>query len=64
MRDALPWLIAVAALATLAVLALGIGSMFRRHHDPARANVLMRWRVGLQALTVALVVLFLILMGA
>lgn len=63
MEDALPWLIGLAALATLAVLALGISSMFRRRHDPARANVLMRWRVGLQAATVILLILFLILVA-
>jgi hypothetical protein len=60
MKEAMPWLISLAALATLAVLVIGIVNMFRKDQNPNRANVLMRWRVGLQAGAVALLVLFLI----
>ena len=56
----MPWLISFAALATFAVLVVGIVNMFRDNQDPRRANVLMRWRVGLQAGAFALLVLFLI----
>ena len=56
----MPWLISFAALAPFAVLVVGIVNMFRDNQDPRRANVLMRWRVGLQAGAVALLVLFLI----
>ncbi len=57
MQAALPWLIGAAAFATVTVLAAGIFNMLRKGQDPKRANVLMRWRVGLQALALALLVL-------
>ena len=47
-------------MAALAVLVMGIVNMFRKDQNPKRANILMRWRVGLQAGAVALLVLFLI----
>ena len=46
-----PFLIALMVLCMLAVLGtlfLGLFNMARPGHDPARSNVLMRWRVILQ----------------
>ena len=63
MKAVIPWLISVAALATLGVLVAGIVNMFRRDQNPRRANKLMRWRVGLQAAAVALLVIFLVFVG-
>ncbi len=62
-QAAIPWLITLAALATAAVLVAGIVNMFRRDHDPRRANRLMRWRVGLQAAAVTLLVALLVFVG-
>ncbi len=62
MKTLMPWLISVAALATFAVLVAGILNMFRNTQDPKGANALMRWRLGLQAGAVALLVAFLIFM--
>lgn len=58
-KDPLFWLAAVASLAVLAILLLGIGSFakggeFHRRH----ANRIMRYRLAAQALAVALIVLF------
>ena len=63
MKAAMPWMISLAALATLGVLVAGIVNMFRKDQSPRRANILMRWRVGLQAAAVALLVLFLVFVG-
>jgi len=63
MQAAMPWLIAAAAFATVAVLVAGIVNMLRSQDNPKRANVLMRWRVGLQAAAVLLLVLFMLLWG-
>ncbi len=63
MKTAMPWLISLAVLATVGVLVAGIVNMFRKDQNPRRANVLMRWRVGLQAAAVALLVLFLDFVG-
>lgn len=52
-------LVAAAMLATLGVLLAGVVGL-ARGDDPARGNVLMRWRVVLQAVAL---VLFLILMA-
>ncbi|MDP1669369.1 twin transmembrane helix small protein [Phaeovulum sp.] len=48
--------IAAAVLAVLAVLVLGIGG-FARGSDPKTANRRMWWRVGAQALAIALILL-------
>lgn len=54
-----PWLIGAALAATLAVLLIGLVSMFRGGAFNRRnANKLMRWRVGLQALAVLLLAVF------
>jgi ABC-type dipeptide/oligopeptide/nickel transport system permease subunit len=47
MQTALIILVAIAMLATLGVLFAGVAG-FARGNDPARSNVLMRWRVLLQ----------------
>ncbi len=46
-------LVAVAMLATLGVLLAGVFGL-ARGADPERSNVLMRWRVVLQATALAL----------
>jgi hypothetical protein len=61
MGQVLPYLAIAAVAGTLVVLVIGLGGMLRGTPDPARANRMMRWRVALQALAVALLVLFLIL---
>ncbi|MFT3687836.1 twin transmembrane helix small protein [Paenirhodobacter sp.] len=63
-RDPLFIVAAVACLAVLAVLLFGIGSFgiggdFNRRN----ANRLMRWRIGAQAVAIALIVLFVWLRG-
>lgn len=57
--DPLFYLIAGAMLAVLVVLLLGLFSFARGGEFNRRnANRLMRWRVGLQAVAVLLIVLF------
>jgi hypothetical protein len=48
-------------IAVVAVLLLGAIGMTAERENPRRQNILMRWRVGLQALAIALVVLLLLL---
>lgn len=62
--DPLFWVMAIAVLAVLGILLLGIGSFgkggdFNRKH----ANRIMRWRVGAQAVAVLLILLFVYLRG-
>ncbi len=53
-----PNLVALAVLATLAVLIAGVFTMTRRDkHDPRLANKLMRARVAIQALALVLIAL-------
>ena len=64
LRTILPYLIGLALLSTVAVLALGIGGMsrgaeFNRRHG----NRLMRLRVGLQALSIALLGLYIVILA-
>ena len=59
MSDPLFYLIVVLCLAVVGVLAFGIGGFakggeFNKRHG----NRMMRWRLGLQAVAVALIVLF------
>jgi hypothetical protein len=63
MQAVMPWLIIGAGIATVAVLVAGIVNMLRSRDSPRRANVLMRWRVGLQAAAVLLLVLFMLIWG-
>ena len=62
MRTILMILLAVDMLAVVGVLLAGGFVMTSRDHDPRKSNKLMRWRVTLQAVAVALVVA-LMLMG-
>ena len=57
--DPLFWVVAVASLAVLAILVIGIGGFakggdFNRKH----ANKLMRWRIAAQFLAVVLILAF------
>ncbi|RMD95447.1 MAG: twin transmembrane helix small protein [Alphaproteobacteria bacterium] len=59
LSDPLFVLVAISMLAVLAILMVGVGGFarggdFNRKH----ANRLMRWRVGAQAVAVALIVFF------
>lgn len=59
MRDVLLVLLGIDMIAVVAVLltgAVGMGT----GADPRRQNMLMRWRVGLQAVAIALVVVLLL----
>lgn len=49
-------------LATLGVLLFGVFGLVRGGNSPARSNMLMRWRVILQAATLLLFVLLLSLL--
>lgn len=49
------WTLALVMIAVVAILGLGILNM-ARGGSPARSQRLMRWRVGLQALALLLVV--------
>ena len=58
-------LAALASLAVLGVLAVGIGGFARGGEFNRRnGNRLMRWRIGLQFLAVVLIVLFVWLRGS
>lgn len=57
MHDAFPYVMAVALLAVLAVLVVGVFKM----GDPKGSNRLMRWRVALQALALLILALFFLL---
>jgi hypothetical protein len=58
------FLIPVAVFATAAVLITGLYGLFRGGpFNRKYANLLMRWRIGLQAVAVALVMLGLYLSG-
>ena len=56
--SALPYLIGFFALATLTVLVIGLLGMARNGTTyEKRSNILMRWRVRLQGITLALLAL-------
>ncbi len=62
--DPLFWLMAVAVLAVLGILMLGIGSFGKGgEYNRKNANKIMRWRIGAQAVAVALILLFVYLRG-
>lgn len=54
-------LVAVSMLATLGILFAGMVGVVRGSGDGARSNRLMRWRVTMQAVTLALFALLLLL---
>lgn len=55
MNTVLPFLIALAIGATLVVLLMGVFNLLKKDHDPVKSNRLMRYRVILQAVAVALI---------
>jgi hypothetical protein len=64
LRTVLPYLIGLALVSTLAVLAAGIVGMSRGSEFYRRnANMLMRLRVGLQGVTVALLALYFVIIA-
>lgn len=56
-------LVVLAMLGTAGVLFAGLIGLARGGGDPGRANALMRWRVVLQAVALALFALLLLLLG-
>jgi hypothetical protein len=63
-NDPLFWLMAVAVLAVLGILMLGIGSFGKGGEwNRKNANKIMRWRIGAQFVAVALIILFVYLRG-
>lgn len=52
----------MAMLATLGTLFAGMLGIVRGSNDPGRSNALMRWRVMLQGLSLALFVVLLLLL--
>jgi hypothetical protein len=62
MRTLLSILVFVAMLATLGVLIAGMVGLVRGNSDPRRSNRLMRYRIMLQALALALFALLMTLM--
>lgn len=62
--DPLFWLMAVAVLAVLGILMLGIGSFGKGgEFNRKNANKIMRWRIGAQFIAVVLILLFVYLRG-
>lgn len=60
--DPLFWLIAIACLAVVTVLAFGIGNFAKGGKDGGkRSNRLMQWRLGLQFAAILLIALFIYL---
>ena len=47
-------------LAVVGVMLAGVLGMADKTRDPRRANLLMRWRVGLQGLAILLVVILMV----
>ena len=63
-NDPLFWLMAVAVLAVLGILMLGIGSFGKGGEwNRKNANKIMRWRIGAQFVAVTLILIFVYLRG-
>jgi hypothetical protein len=62
MKTFLAILVGLAMLGTLGVLLAGMIGLVRGGGDPHRSNRLMQWRVGLQAVAIALFVILLLLL--
>ncbi len=61
MTTVLTVIVGLCMLATLGVMLAGMLGMARSDTDAGRSNVLMRWRVVLQGVTLALFALLLLL---
>jgi NADH:ubiquinone oxidoreductase subunit 6 (subunit J) len=61
MKTFLTILLVLALVAVAVVLLLGVVGMLRGG-DPQRSNKLMRWRVGLQAIALAIVALLMLML--
>jgi hypothetical protein len=61
MKTLLTVLVGLAMLATLGVMLAGMLGLTRTEGNAARSNLLMRWRVILQGVTLALFALLLLL---
>lgn len=57
----LPYAIGVSLAATILVLLGGLATMARTNHTPRGSNLMMRARIAVQAVTVALIILYLVL---
>jgi NADH:ubiquinone oxidoreductase subunit 6 (subunit J) len=65
MQGILPIILYIVAAALLVVLALGLLNLTRKDAKQAsRSNILMRWRIGIQALAVGILVLMGLAAGA
>jgi len=65
MQGILPIFLYITAAALLIVLALGLFNMTRGDAKQAsRSNILMRWRIGIQAVAIGLLVLMGLAAGA
>lgn len=60
MRGILMILLGLDMLAVIGVMLAGVLGMANPGHDPRRANLLMRWRVILQGVAIALVVVLMV----
>ena len=60
MKMILTILLAIDMLAVVAVMLAGALGMANASRDPRTSNKLMRWRVGLQAAAIALVVMLML----
>jgi hypothetical protein len=61
-RTFLIFLVGVFLLATLGVLLAGVAGLVRGGGNPQRSNILMRWRVILQAVALLLLALLMSLL--
>lgn len=61
MKTFLTILLVLALIAVAVVLLMGVVGMLRGD-DPHRSNKLMRWRVGLQAVALAVVALLMLML--
>lgn len=65
LSDPLLVVVVIAALAVLAILMTGIGGFAKGGEFNRRnANKLMRWRIGAQAVAVALILIYVALRGS
>jgi len=63
-EDPLFFLVAIAVLIVLGILMFGIGTFGKGgEFNKKYANKIMRWRIGAQAVAVALILLFVYLRG-